>query len=187
MKEYFTIYLPVKEEIKEFERAHVKEEIDIVDEEGRYRVTVTTSDHLSFLFKDKKGYHFCIKKLHGSGSSGILLQVDDFVKVELFVCSRNIEIGDEYTSLEWELGGKVKLVRTGDKPSDGMFKIMGKVSEGALFFVKEKQEFDESQLWYMLGGRSIRVPISKLYTEKKEWRDPEKTIIFIEGEDGKFY
>jgi hypothetical protein len=151
---YFAKYLPVEGEIKEFERAHLTEEIEIENPKIGTDV-VTTSDHLSFLFKDKQGYHFCVKKHHGTGASGITLQIGEFKKVKLFLCSRNLQVGDKvritFSDKEWEVVDIVGAWRLkngeeiiGTTPSE-TFKVIGEISPNALW-VKEGDEFDENQL-----------------------------------------
>jgi hypothetical protein len=78
-------------------------------------------------------------------------------KVKLFLCSRDIQVGDKvwYENMEQTVltidNGLVHL-STGIKAKLGKpYKIIGEISPDALSYVKEGDEFDEEQVNIILG------------------------------------
>lgn len=115
------------------------------------------------------------------------------IKVKLFLCSRDIQIGDfaterlttgEYEDFEIHTENDIfpDMIEKGTQ-----FKKIGEISPEAAKFVREGQEFDEEELYYLLDGRSVRLPIKKLQHEKPEWKMSEKVTIYVKGEDGHFH
>jgi hypothetical protein len=179
MKQYFAKYLPVDEEIQEFEQAHLVEENDILGEDGNVVTKVLTNDRLSFLYKEGEDYHFCVKKLHGCGRSGITLKREDFVKVKLFLCSRDIQEGD-IVGGKWLQGDKIvefyneKYGEVVGWVRGSLYKAIGEISPQAIW-VKEEMEFDKEQIKFILHhtsvGRSVVVDYKEwLEVDAKYWR-----------------
>lgn len=175
MKPYFAIFLNEEGEIEEFETAHINKEIDITDKNGEVVTTLYPEDRLSFLFKEGDNYNFCIRKLHGTGASGISLKKEDFIKAKLFLCSRIIQVGDELI----DSSGFTRIVESEDHlskltvliSSGEVGKKIGEISPDAKW-VKEGDEFDRAE-WEHKED-SIITPGKAAYVK-------------IRGEDGKFY
>ena len=120
----------------------------------------------------------------------------DVYKVKLFLCSRDIQVGDkviyEATPL---LGEKVvksiddKLVTTndGDKTySHNLIRVIGEISSDALSYVKEGQEFDENKVCiYAFDGQDDN------YFSIEEWDEEKYHVeywhIEVKGPCGHFH
>jgi hypothetical protein len=67
-------------------------------------------------------------------------------KVKLFLCSRDIQIGDKAYSPHSDFTTVIEdAYQLNDRPSE-WFKVMGEISPEALTFVKEGDEFDENEI-----------------------------------------
>lgn len=72
----------------------------------------------------------------------------DYKKVKLFLCSRDIQVGDELTHIRTGLKTKKQL---GKSLSGEWIKVIGEISPDALAYVKEGDEFDENEIKYGYG------------------------------------
>lgn len=121
-KQYFTKYLPVEEEIKEG---------DWILDSNNYVYKCTRIDNTY---------------LNCSGYNGIV-RIFKCKKAKLFLCSKDIQIGDKVTFPETL---KERIVDETIKSLDTYklqeyFKVIGEISEGATW-VKEKDEFTEEEI-----------------------------------------
>lgn len=130
---YFAKYLPVEGEIKE------------------------TDTHF-FNVKDNKLWSFKNHK-HENVIELQEVYVDEYKRAKLFLCSRDIQVGDKiryfenpFVEVEWTKHidfSKSNTYTGADKPD--AFKVIGEVSPDALSYVKEGDEFDEGQVNIILG------------------------------------
>jgi hypothetical protein len=125
---YFAKYLPVEGEIKELGDRYI------------------TTDYPNEIFK--------VYDLHSIEDFGLK---NKGTKVKLFLCSRDIQVGD--IVLCNYIGGKEKEWKVVDKADKsttnifiktalklGAYKVIGEISPDALSYVKEGQSYDESEL-----------------------------------------
>ncbi len=128
---YFTKYLPVEGEIKE-------------------------KDFFIFNGKVAQVIHMKEKYIQISynGQSGVRANFDDCKKVKLFLCSRNIQKGDEITYLNGlkrtivteEFADAISLAYERNSfGGDGHYKIIGEISRHAAW-VKEGDEFEHKEV-----------------------------------------
>lgn len=124
MKKYFTKYLPIEGEIKE----------------GDWYKSKFRSENKFFHYeqwKDDRTTYF-----------GNNPKEDVLFKVKLFLCSRDIQVGDEYYN---SMGYKVdhtwdeEAIQDSKDFPDDIFKVIGEISPDAIW-VKEGDEFDEDEL-----------------------------------------
>lgn len=134
-KPYFTKYLPVEGEIKEGDRALL----------GKTTITnIIDKQYLAEIKKNKK--------------------MADFKKVKLFLCSRDIQVGDTVRCLHNKTTGVVtKIVNQANKKKgevildniihygerwftvkSQLYKVIGEISPNAIW-VKEADEFSEDE------------------------------------------
>ncbi len=173
-KLYFAKYLPVEGEIKEGDWFWSTPEVQGKKLWQNTSAISVTSNILS-------GYH---------------LQ-----KIKLFLCSRDIQIGDKYLEHTQVRPDRYSEFTADDEtffyePNriENAFKVAGPVSEGALTFVKEGDEFDKDEIKIFKYADSYD---SKLITEMlgDKWEHGKHHIITpgkvafvkIKGADGKFY
>lgn len=119
-------------------------------------------------------------------------------KYKLFLCSRDIQVGDEIFSpmgnaphKKWKVIDSVLNMNTTgqiavDLLTDDMYKVIGEISPDATF-VKEGDEFDGTQLGFLMDG-FIQKPWSELNTaagfkmcQKGTWK------IAVKGPCGHFH
>lgn len=72
-------------------------------------------------------------------------------KVKLFLCSRDIQVGDKIKdegdlSQEFELNNEYYLRLYKEKGCTNHFKVIGEISPDAISYVTEGQEFEESKV-----------------------------------------
>lgn len=139
-KKYIAKYLPVEEEIKEGDR--YKEKGNRYKEKG--------NSNLIGIAKIPKDWN----NPHTS-------YYDGYQKVELFLCSRDIKVGDKVYVPVYETYGKVQDTYRESKtevevsgrfypevfPKEDLIKPIGKISPEAKW-VKEDDEFDEDEIHY---------------------------------------
>lgn len=132
MKDYFAKYLPVEGEIKE----------------GVY-------------YKSKKYPHLKAKVATANWSKQIL-DFYDVQKVKLFLCSRDIQVGDKVFIIGHTLQEPLKIIsiKNGmvsfdttyyiilDQPVQDCFKVIGEISPDATW-VKEGDTFDEGEITFI--------------------------------------
>ena len=98
----------------------------------------------------------------------------DFQKVKLFLCSRDIQVGDEVQLYKsgFELGDKVKITSESNLEIAKMgmgFKVIGEISSEATW-VKEGDEFDETELGVCpKEGFLVIHEFTKKTTSGKDW------------------
>jgi hypothetical protein len=154
MKTYFAKYLPVEGKMKYKDQARLKVQM-IVYHPTLGDQLIEPTDELTFLHKDREGMWFCVRKHHGTGTSGICLPKEEFQKFDLLLSSRNVKIGDKiwgirdggwYTYHEGTCTdirntcpfiGDIRLIEWG--------LVIGKISPEAVW-VKEGMEFGEDEL-----------------------------------------
>jgi len=151
MKPYFTKYLPVEGEIKEGDIVlsescnHPPAKIQKIMEDGSL---LTDENDLN----DPLGncYYILPKETR---------------RVELFLCSRDIQVGDKYYSLAFHEYHIAKDEHSSCfvRPHE-YTKVIGKVSPEAIW-VKEGMEFDEEDIKKIRRERLINVP--------DDWTDAE--------------
>lgn len=120
---YFTKYIPVEEEIKEGD----------------------------WFIDEYKNIYKCIKKDNGhTWSSGYSRSINIALskKVKLFLCSRDIQVGDTVRDKTGKEFIFTKDVAKFPKCYDLVYKVIGEVSPEAMIFVKEGMEFDEYEEWW---------------------------------------
>lgn len=132
MKPYFTKYLPVEGEIQEGD-------LCILDEYICIRLD--------------KYFHI---KWKNSGKNQLLTEKESekLKKVKLFLCSRDIQVGDKCFCLSVEEGNKTEpnmwidpwRVRSENDTCKTCIKVIGEVSPDALSYVKEGDEFDTREI-----------------------------------------
>lgn len=67
-------------------------------------------------------------------------------KVKLFLCTKNIQVGDRYKSPRYaESNEYIDIERYASEPMEGSFKIVGEISPEAIW-IKDGDEFDEDQV-----------------------------------------
>lgn len=207
MKPYFAKYLPVEGEVKEGDKVFYSGG-ELNFPKGVYDVKDSYKERCS-VYKDGsdvgiKWYKGTYTKEDGKTvTQSAYLKIGyniflgkDLKKVKLFLCSRDIQIGDKvsyqmegfgiaegvFESIGEEEGiryynivGKDSIyIYYVDSPevnpiSEHPFKVIGEISPDALPYVKEEDEFDEDQ-W-----RSVMDDIDGIYVDK------EKNIPLSEG------
>ena len=133
MKKYFAKYLPVEGEIKEG---------DYWTKEGR--------KSFSKIFDiDKKISSPLKEKYPGIKTKGDYLKVTGAKLGKLFLCSRDIQVGDEYYNEQFEFtkypNKSIADSSTEMVGENGSYKVIGEISPDAIW-VKEGDEFDEDEL-----------------------------------------
>jgi hypothetical protein len=143
MKEYFTIYLPVEGEIKgEGETVLLKSPHPIDQLRNVYRKRM--QNYWNGSNWDNECETFSIDKNPECGAG--FVHIHEIQLAKLFLCSRDIQVRDEYTSLEWELRKKKRLTKTEEyDSSEDKFKIVGEISPKATW-VTEGMEFTADEL-----------------------------------------
>lgn len=118
---YFTKYLPVEGEIKEG---------DIVQGVSGY------------FYQVKDIFHDAGKATSIKGESLLLSQLQ---KVKLFLCSRDIQVGDKYRITDgFGTDGIEFEFKEGQPKRTSAFKVIGEISPAAVW-IKEGDEVDEAQ------------------------------------------
>ena len=129
MKKYFTKYIPVEEKIKEGDKF--------------------IADALS---KDESP-DICIAGLNVD--LHLINNLKKYPKVELFLCSRDVQVGDEFNNTE--IPNKVYTADIIDEkfiecykhdccvPKQYCYKVIGSISPDAIW-VEENDEFDENEI-----------------------------------------
>lgn len=125
MKKYFSKYLPVEGEIKEGSVCYFKQ----FNEFGTAKMIYNELCFVSFPQENK-----------GSLTSPINRNLDDKRPYKLFLCTKDIQVGDKYFSVSGS--DIVETERYASKPLEGSFKIIREISPEAMW-VKEGDEFDE--------------------------------------------
>jgi hypothetical protein len=128
MKKYFTKYLPVEGEIKE--PCFVQDDNIFSDNKIVELVKVDTSI---------KDHHFALDIRNGTYSHEGMKKLK---KVKLFLCSRDIQVGDEY----YKYGKDKTLFGVYSEPTPDCFKVIGEISPDALIYVKEGDIFIENYI-----------------------------------------
>jgi hypothetical protein len=151
MKQYFTKYLPVEGELKKGKY--------FKDTTGTIRIADETDEMME---------NFLTKRLPPQ-------QV-----YKLFLCSRDIQVGDEMTRLD---GSKFKA----DKAPDGSahwnghaYKVIGEISPEATW-VKEGREFDEDEVEKRVKftENNMTYPFPLNWEEKLRKDFPEREIVYL--------
>jgi hypothetical protein len=135
-KPYFTKYLPVEGEIKQFDKVLINGGIDIVER-----------------------YPFVDPYIWEGGYNILLAQqgtqrVENVKLAKLFLCSRDIQVGDKFRTDIFDgestcTGVKDGFVYNGSSVRVSIgncFKVVGEVSPKAIW-VKEGMEFDEEEIY----------------------------------------
>lgn len=108
----------------------------------------------------------------------------EFRKVKLFLCSRDIQVGDEV-----RLGNMGNTHGIADEHNYlknlGAFKVIGEISQEATW-VKEGDEFDEEQIRWKTWNKYdySLIPLNKI--EWEHW-NPEGAIFAVIGPCGRFH
>ena len=140
MKKYFAKYLPVEGEM---------EDGDIY--KSKFRV-------------EHKFYHYV--KFNKNNST---IPKDDFLgRHKLFLCSNDIEVGDEYISVDGSSIVKT-LCRAKNSFLKGSYKIIGEISRDALLFVKEGDEFTLEEVKEISKIEMFEEEHFQYNEDKKDW------------------
>lgn len=129
-KKYFTKYLPVEGEIKEGDTI-------------LYNNRLATATHISYVIKFIDETENTVLDTQ--------IQIDSRKKIKLFLCSRNIQIGDKVfhdtnvqnSGFTWTDSHNNKMRK------DDVYKVIGEISRETTW-VKEGDEFDENELGWLL-------------------------------------
>lgn len=191
MKKYFCKFLPVEGEIKEAKSPHVNDGDFYIDREG---------------------------KIYRNGWKGISPPVDifKFKKAKLFLCSRDIQVGDKVRSFNYpeqeereviNLRVSKKMVgkdthseiyhladiqypnEIGTAAVSQFFKVIGEISPDATW-VQEGDEFDEDEVQECIGQPHSKqaIPVIEPWKSKILKDKPECFIVFkIKGQCGHFH
>lgn len=194
-KKYFAKYLPIEGEIKE----------------GDWFLWQDEGTVIPYLFKciGTDGVHLKVKWgiEVGSYRNGIDRgEINEYgygdwnksfaKKVQLFLCSRDIQIGETFILLSNPLGFAPKervmdrlfekVIEENPMLSDFIFKVLGPISPKATW-VKEGDELDENDLLVLeWGGSSIRMPINMVDFSKLDIGTTYPKIL-VKGSCGYFH
>jgi hypothetical protein len=176
MKKYFAKYIPVEGEIKHGDRY-----LSALHPDGA-EPGVYSKNHDYGPFNPSRG----------NGCN----------KVQLFLCSRDIQVGDKYICDAFSDSEQVH--REGYPLHTDAYKVIGEISPEATW-VKEEDEFDEAQIEiveYIIAERAGNTCTNEFYTNyllpKKNiadhsdwWVDGEikeaKTLVKVKGSCGHFH
>lgn len=181
---YLTKYIPVEGEIKERDKCIClfgnsgnkfnNEFFDKVLDVNIVRELTKTPNQLKFSNAYPDSLHYA----------------NDFQKVKLFLCSRDIKVGDDV----YEHGRLENIKMSGyifgdhSIKTDLLFKVIGEISPDALSYVKEGMEYEEENIQYGLYHTSVgRVAVVK--KESFEKMQPEYYIKYVQikGPCGNFH
>lgn len=154
MKQYFTKYLPVEGEIKGREKV-------------MYKGVIMNCHSVSSQSEEGKGnrrHAFCTEDIWPQHEIPVFL--DECKKVKLFLCSRDIQVGDEaripYPSGEARITPTkhtIISIRNVVAKNNG-YKVIGEISPNAIW-VKEGDEFDEEEIDYFFSGINTSYSLTK--------------------------
>ena len=157
MKTYVANYLPADEEVNEGDSVFFddpyKKTSGFKDWSGYAKVTVINAQH------------YMIDLVHTTTD----VDLKDLKKVKLFLCSKDIKIGDkvyqidknhygEYTGMienwnTYKIGeGKENLLSS---PKDKLIKVIGEISTEAIW-IKHMDEIDEEEVYFHYNHRKFR-------------------------------
>jgi hypothetical protein len=150
-KPYFAKYLPVDSDVQQGDLARIKRHT-IIEHPTLGPSLLTEEDELIFLHKNEEEYWFCVKKHHGTGTSGIGLSRGEFNKVRPFLCSRDIQVGDTFNHIGYHESRATTisdgLVYNGTAHRfkvENCWKVIGEISPEAKW-VKEGDEYDYGEV-----------------------------------------
>lgn len=189
MSKYFTKYLPVDGDIKVGDKIRS-------ESSSKHAVTVTTIDEDGDYVTDELDFHEYMDRSYFVVRKNKAVKIDN----KLFLCSKNIQVGD---NAFYNIGYKTEPKSIEDEcdldfihRSDG-YKVIGEISPDALSYVKEGQEYDESEvgiLYNFIGEDSENTlySIDVFWKEAKRWYrnyipDYIKPDIAIKGPCGHFH
>ncbi len=93
------------------------------------------------------------------------------------LCSRDIQVGDEI----YNNGGKLEFPVQSEREKEvftrngSFFKVIGEISPNAIW-VKEGDEFEESEIGYWFSGMSNATPLSELSNNDKSQESKKLAI-----------
>lgn len=147
MKTYFVKYLPVKGEIEEGELCESHQ-------------TIFSNNHSKQYIKES-WHEIVTYSKHGIKTSSRYDTIE-LQKVKLFLCSRDIQIGDKVMQLHPNSKVKQPIYPEGEyileKYTESTFKVIGKISPGATW-IKEGDEFDREDVQSLYKGKIQLLPI----------------------------
>ncbi len=189
---YFAKYLPIEGEIQEGDKFIVPTEY--MSDLDLYFNNIGECTSIS-----EEVYHYkSLCTIGGTINSGVFKK-DNPQKVKLFLCSRDIQLGDKYfkegdeflhTEETKELVSYMSIFNTnqGEKqvPSHSLhsmpiYKVMGEISPEANW-VMEGDEFEENQIKHWCNNNDVGLTVfCSQCNPVHEWYDCKKHIIKILG------
>lgn len=156
MSKYFTKYLPVEGEIKESPHIWFNDKVWV------HQPILSNYRDKTFVIPlgEKQGIHALLS---------------DCKPAKLFLCTRNIQVGDELTSIKGSLKGRVEdEVQLRDIHENGIwFKVIGEISPDALSYVKEGDEVNKKDLILIEYPKGFKY--KDLWAEW-DWKDLDKLL-----------
>lgn len=138
----FAKYRPVEGEIKKGDNFWIK------NVKGKNSLFEKVEPHPEWKILEEDGLHLSAKKV---GTELVMtVAITECTKVKLFLCSRDIQVGDKVldkNGKEWETAELQKDFFDNKKQAleSGLYKVIGEISPEATW-VKEGDEFDEEDV-----------------------------------------